>query len=104
MAAKHGDLVNHEARVYPKEHAAKHGDHLAYEQVEHHHIMHQRLKDHGYIDDTGHPEDHSSYPHGTFKQFGEDQDHGEHTKHMHTFYHNLRKVGHASHPDHHHAK
>ncbi len=70
------------------------GEHHAYEGVEHHHIMRERKKDHGYSESTE----------GAFKQFGEDQPHGEHSEQMETFHNSLRKVGHASHPDKHFAK
>lgn len=99
MAAKHGDLVNHEARIHPREHQAKHEDHVAYKAVEHHHIITNRMKDHGYINDGNLPQG------STFKQFGEDgHNHDGHTEHMANFHHHLRKVGHASHADEHWAK
>lgn len=90
LAAKHGDLVNAQAETHPVEHAANHAEHMAYKAVEHHHIMTQRKKDHGYSEHDGGAE-------GKFRQFGEEQEHGSHTHHMKTFHHALRKVGHASH-------
>ena len=69
-------------------------EHDAYQAVEHHHIMTQRKKDHGYKENEE----------GVFKQFGEDQEHGEHTPEMSTFHKTLRKVGHASHAHQHWSK
>lgn len=97
IAAHHGDLVNAQAEAHPAEHAAKHAEHEAYQAMEHHSIMSQRKADHGYkLSDGGRG--------GTFKQFNQDQPHGQHTTHMKTFHHALRKVGHAGHADEHYEK
>ncbi len=88
-SAKYGELVNN------CDVKTSHATHMAYQAAEHHHIMRERKKDHGYRENES----------GTFKQFGEDsQSHGSHTPEMATFHQALRKSGHAGHADEHWSK